>query len=75
VHFISITSRGGLASAATSIVQVNGGPGVLVSSGGQVLYVVVLDRADERVQTIRILGHPDKLRGLSSGTLAPRGTE
>jgi RNA polymerase sigma-70 factor (ECF subfamily) len=52
--------------------QVNGQPGaVFRSHDGRVVLVVSLDIADGRVQTIRAVTNPDKLRHLARGASGP----
>jgi ketosteroid isomerase-like protein len=43
-------------------VQVNGQPGAILMAGGGVVSVMALDIADDRVQGIRSIVNPDKLR-------------
>lgn len=53
---------------AIEIASINGGPAVLVTSGGTPVAVFQLDLADGVVQTVRVLGNPDKI-----GRLHPAG--
>ena len=46
-----------------SVHRINGQPGVIVRVDDSV-YVTVLDIADGRIQAIRVIANPDKLRGL-----------
>jgi RNA polymerase sigma-70 factor (ECF subfamily) len=48
------------------MVDVNGQPGVIVHDGdGSTITVVSLDIAEGRVQTVRAVVNPDKLRHLT----------
>jgi RNA polymerase sigma-70 factor (TIGR02957 family) len=44
--------------------QVNGGPGVVITSEGRPITVLVLDVADGAVQTIHLVANPEKLAGV-----------
>jgi RNA polymerase sigma-70 factor, ECF subfamily len=46
------------------LAQVNGGPGLVVTSEGTTVATLVLDVADDRVQTIYLVANPDKLVGV-----------
>ena len=49
----------------TTYVEINGQPGALFSDAdGRAIAVVVLDIADDLVQTVRAIANPDKLRRL-----------
>lgn len=48
-------------------VAINGSPGLLVSSQGQVHYALAFEIAANRIQAIYILCNPDKLRHLGRG--------
>jgi RNA polymerase sigma-70 factor (ECF subfamily) len=58
---------GGLAKAqqsvTTRVTRINGQPGLIVRAGDAV-YVTALDIADGRIQAIRSIANPEKLRGL-----------
>jgi RNA polymerase sigma-70 factor (ECF subfamily) len=60
-HFLEVSRKQGLADATTRIVEVNGGPGILIVRDGRVTHVTVLDIVDGRVQTIWLVANPDKL--------------
>lgn len=49
----------------TRVAPVNGQPGILVSVAGQLNSVCALDIVDGRIQAIRVVVNPDKLRALS----------
>ncbi len=44
--------------------QVNGGPGVVITSGGEPISALVLDVSDGAVQTIHLVANPEKLAGV-----------
>jgi RNA polymerase sigma-70 factor (ECF subfamily) len=44
--------------------QVNGGPGVVITSGAEPISALVLDVSDGVVQTIHLVANPDKLAGV-----------
>jgi RNA polymerase sigma-70 factor (ECF subfamily) len=44
--------------------QVNGGPGVVITSEGRPITALVLDVADGAVQTIHLVANPEKLAGV-----------
>src|SRR5919107_1073227 len=44
--------------------QVNGGPGVVITSGDRPISALVLDVADGAVQTIHLVANPEKLAGV-----------
>jgi RNA polymerase sigma-70 factor (ECF subfamily) len=44
--------------------QVNGGPGVVITSAGRPITALVLDVADGAVQTIHLVANPEKLAGV-----------
>ena len=46
------------------LAQVNGGPGIVVTSGGGPITVLVLDVADGLVQTVHLVANPEKLAGV-----------
>lgn len=49
-----------------ALVEVNGGPAVLVNSHGRPHTVIAVDVADGRIQAVYVLANPDKLTGMSS---------
>ncbi|XKK37242.1 RNA polymerase sigma-70 factor [Nocardiopsis sp. ARC36] len=52
------------ADARTEVTEVNGGPAAVVSLGGRVVALVVLDVADGRVQHVYLVANPDKMSRL-----------
>lgn len=57
-----------MAGVKPSLITINGTPGFVVSSGGQVHYALSFEIADARIQAIYIVCNPDKLRHLASIT-------
>ncbi|MGV9253510.1 RNA polymerase sigma-70 factor [Streptomyces sp. NPDC003697] len=55
----------GIADLAIRLVELNGGPAVLLLSGGRPDTVFQLDVAEGRVQTVYVLRNPDKLAPLA----------
>ena len=47
--------------------EINGGPGMLVTAGGEPTVAVVTVVADGRITAIYVVANPDKLRGLTAG--------
>ncbi|MFJ5560573.1 RNA polymerase sigma-70 factor [Streptomyces sp. NPDC093250] len=54
----------GIQDPAVRFLELNGGPAVLVLSGGRPDTVLQLDIAEGRVQTVYVVRNPDKLRAL-----------
>jgi RNA polymerase sigma-70 factor (TIGR02957 family) len=52
---------------STHLVQINGGPGIVVRSGGTPVAAISLHLVDGRVQTIHLVSNPEKLTGLDGG--------
>jgi hypothetical protein len=50
-------------------VDINGSPGFVMSSGGQVHYAFSFEIAGDRVRNIYIVCNPDKLRHLVANQL------
>lgn len=48
------------------LTHVNGGPGLVVTSQGAPIAVVILDVADGAAQTVHLIANPDKLSGVSA---------
>jgi hypothetical protein len=48
----------------THIVQVNGGPGIVVTYECTPVTTIILDVSDSEVQTIHLVANPEKLLGL-----------
>ena len=51
--------------------EINGGPGTLVTAGGQTIAVLTLAVADGRITAIHLLTNPDKLSAISAGRKLP----
>ena len=58
-------------SPSTHIIQLNGGPGVVVCSAGVPVVAISLHLVDGRVRTIHLVSNPEKLSGIHPGTTAP----
>jgi RNA polymerase sigma-70 factor (TIGR02957 family) len=56
---------------APSVVQINGGTGVLLIAGGHVLAALTATVADDRITAIHLVANPDKLRAISAGRALP----
>jgi len=65
-RFVVGAARKGVADMTWRFVEVNGGPAVLVLSGGKPDSVYQVDIADGRIQSVYILRNPDKLQSLSA---------
>ncbi|HEX7653947.1 MAG TPA: RNA polymerase sigma-70 factor [Verrucomicrobiae bacterium] len=52
---------------AWQLVAINGCPGILMSSGGQIYNAVAMEICGERVKTIYIIRNPEKLKHLATG--------
>jgi RNA polymerase sigma-70 factor (ECF subfamily) len=63
---LGLARRGRAAGVRTRPAEVNGHPGLLAfGPDGRLLSVLALDIVDGRVQTVRSIVNPDKLRHLS----------
>jgi RNA polymerase sigma-70 factor (ECF subfamily) len=47
--------------------EINGGPGILVTAGGEPIVAVATVVAAGRITAIYVVANPDKLRGLTAG--------
>ena len=57
------------------LVDINGGPGIVLSGAGRVIATVTLDfDADGRIITIHNVANPDKLRAINGGATHDLGT-
>jgi RNA polymerase sigma-70 factor (ECF subfamily) len=65
-RFVVGAARKGVADMTWRFVEVNGGPAVLVLSGGKPDSVFQVDIADGRIQSVYIVRNPDKLQSLSA---------
>ncbi|MFF9127419.1 RNA polymerase sigma-70 factor [Streptomyces sp. NPDC014889] len=63
-RFLAGVAHKGIPDPSVRFLEVNGGPAVLVLSGGEPDSVFQLDVADGRVQAVYIVRNPDKLRSL-----------
>ncbi|MCX5522531.1 RNA polymerase sigma-70 factor [Streptomyces bobili] len=65
-RFLVGVSRKGVPDMSVRVIELNGGPAVLLLSGGKPDSVLQLDVADGRVQTVYAVRNPDKLRALTA---------
>ncbi|MFF7533400.1 RNA polymerase sigma-70 factor [Streptomyces bobili] len=65
-RFLVGVSRKGVPDMSVRVIELNGGPAVLILSGGKPDSVLQLDVADGRVQTVYAVRNPDKLRALTA---------
>ncbi|MFF6950965.1 RNA polymerase sigma-70 factor [Streptomyces iakyrus] len=65
-RFLIGTAQKSLPGLTVRFLEVNGGPAVLILSGGEPDSVLQLDVADGRVQSVYIVRNPDKLRSLAA---------
>jgi RNA polymerase sigma-70 factor (ECF subfamily) len=65
-RFLIGTAQKSLPGLTVRFVEVNGGPAVLILSGGEPDSVLQLDVADGTVQSVYIIRNPDKLRSLAA---------
>ncbi|MFE8961876.1 RNA polymerase sigma-70 factor [Streptomyces iakyrus] len=65
-RFLIGTAQKSLPGLTVRFLEVNGGPAVLILSGGEPDSVFQLDVADGRVQSVYIIRNPDKLRSLAA---------
>ncbi|KPI11123.1 RNA polymerase, sigma-24 subunit, RpoE, ECF subfamily [Actinobacteria bacterium OK074] len=66
-RFIAAVTPDGIADASFRFLEVNGGPAVLMLSGGKPDTVLQLDVADGRVQCVYLIRNPEKLAALPLG--------
>ena len=52
------------AEVRVHLAQVNGGPGVVITAGGEPITALVLDVSEGLVQTVRLVANPEKLAGV-----------
>src|SRR5690349_5248282 len=70
-----LTFAGRLPEAPSShVVQVNGGPGIVVCSAGVPVVAISLYLVDGRIRTIHLVSNPDKLAGLNGLGAGPGRT-
>ncbi|MFE7210554.1 RNA polymerase sigma-70 factor [Streptomyces sp. NPDC057611] len=65
-RFLVGVAHRGIPDPSVRFLEVNGGPAVLILSGGKPDSVFQLDVADGRVQAVYIVRNPDKLRSLTA---------
>ncbi|MFJ4647726.1 RNA polymerase sigma-70 factor [Streptomyces bobili] len=65
-RFLVGVSRKSVPDMSVRVIELNGGPAVLILSGGKPDSVLQLDVADGRVQTVYAVRNPDKLRALTA---------
>src|SRR5215203_1641046 len=63
-RFLGSVGGGPAPDLRVHLAQVNGGPGVVATSGGGPITVLVLDVADGLVQTVHLVANPEKLAGV-----------
>jgi len=59
------------ADMTARVVEINGGPGILVMAGGRPLTAVTTAVAGGRITAIQLVATPDKLRALRAGRMLP----
>ena len=64
----SIGSEPVAADLRSYVAWVNGGPGIVVASGGKPISALVLDVADGAIRTIHLVANPEKLAGVRGVT-------
>ncbi|MEU0118150.1 RNA polymerase sigma-70 factor [Streptomyces bobili] len=65
-RFLVGVTRKSVPDMSVRVLELNGGPAVLVLAGGRPDSVLQLDVADGRVQTVYAVRNPDKLRALTA---------
>lgn len=65
-RFLVAVANSGVPDLSVRFLEVNGGPAVLVLSGGKPDSVFQLDVVDGRIQSVYIIRNPDKLRSLAA---------
>jgi RNA polymerase sigma-70 factor (ECF subfamily) len=69
--FLLGTMRKTVAAVQTRLTTVNGQPGFVFTTDRGLTGVVTLDIVDARIQAVRIVANPDKLRGVAPVRAAP----
>ncbi|MFD5271377.1 RNA polymerase sigma-70 factor [Streptomyces sp. NPDC058335] len=64
-RFLVGVTRKSVPDLSVRVLELNGGPAVLVLSGGRPDSVLQLDVADGRIRTVYVVRNPDKLRALT----------
>ncbi|GAA0660769.1 RNA polymerase sigma-70 factor [Streptomyces thermocarboxydovorans] len=70
-RFIKGVAGKGVPDFSVRFIEVNGGPALLVLSGGKPDAVFQVDVADGRIQTVYIIRNPDKLQAVAALPPAP----
>ncbi|CAL9382464.1 RNA polymerase sigma-70 factor [Streptomyces sp. enrichment culture] len=70
-RFLFAVAQQGIPDATFHFLELNGGPAVLVRSGGKPDSVVQVDVADGRIQSVYIIRNPDKLVSLADAADTP----
>lgn len=60
-----------ISGMSLEVVEINGGPGTLVTADGQAIAVLTLTVADGRIAAIQALLNPDKLSAIAAGRTLP----
>ena len=60
-----------ISSMSLEAAEINGGPGTVVTAGGQPIAVLTLTVADGRITAIQLLANPDKLSAIAAGRTLP----
>jgi RNA polymerase sigma-70 factor (ECF subfamily) len=60
-----------ISSMSLEAAEINGGPGTVVTAGGQPIAVLTLAVADGRITAIQLLANPDKLSAIAAGRTLP----
>lgn len=60
-----------ISGMSLEVAEINGGPGTLVTAGGQAIAVLTLTVTDGRIAAIQALVNPDKLSAITAGRTLP----
>lgn len=60
-----------ISGMSLEVAEINGGPGTLVTAGGQAIAVLTLTVTDGRIAAIQALLNPDKLSAIAAGRTLP----
>jgi RNA polymerase sigma-70 factor (ECF subfamily) len=71
VRFLAFASTQPYPDLKIVTTDLNGGPGLIITSEGTAIGAVVLDVADGLVEVIRMVANPEKLAGLAPGGARP----
>jgi RNA polymerase sigma-70 factor (ECF subfamily) len=61
----------GKSEMTIEVAEINGGPGILVTTGGRPITAVTTVIAGGRITAIQLVANPDKLQGLTAGCMLP----